>query len=84
MFSASPIFITGHLGELESAELIGVGRPLLYALSSTLSSCERNQNNVSNFKRKEVTLKIAAFAPQKHRAHTDRLINVKNASRIYT
>ena len=83
MLSASPIFIAEHLGELESGELISVGRPLLYALSSTLSSCERNQNNLSNFKRKEVTLKTEAFAPQKHRAHTNRLIDVKNASCEY-
>lgn len=63
MFSASPILIAEYLGELGSAELIGIGRPLLYALSSRLSSCERNQNNVSNFKQREVTLKTSELPP---------------------
>lgn len=47
------------------AEVIVIGRPLLYTLSSMLRSCERNQNNVSNFIKEEVTLKTSMFAPHK-------------------
>lgn len=76
MFLSSP-FTAEHLGELELAELIVLGGPLLYTLSSMLGSCERNQNNVGNIKQKEVTLKTSTLAPHRSRAHTDRLANVK-------
>lgn len=59
------LFTVGQLGELELAELIVIGRPLLEALSSMLRPRERNQNNVSNFKRKEVTLKTSMCAPHR-------------------
>lgn len=32
------LFIAEHLGELESAELIVIGKPLLYTLNSMLRS----------------------------------------------
>lgn len=47
-----PPFTAEHLGELELAELIVTGGPLLYKLSSMLGSCERNKNNVSNSQQK--------------------------------
>lgn len=45
-----PAFSAEHLGELGLAELIVMGRSLLYALSSILSSYEKNQKNTSNLK----------------------------------
>lgn len=68
--SSARLFIAAHLGELDLAELIVRGGPLLYTLSSMPRSCERNQNNVSNFKQKEVTLKTSMFAPHRSKELT--------------